>query len=243
MCIRDRQYSGEYTENLHSYVNSIHTPDGGTHVIGFRTALTRSLNNYGKKENMFKDLVLTGEDFREGLTTIVTVRVAEPQFQPQTKNRLNNPEVEGIVNTAFGEFLGKYLEENPKTAKNILKKGLLAAEAREAARKAKETMRNRKGLLGGGGLPGKLRDCLSKNMEECELYLVEGDSAGGSAEGGRLRQFQAILPLRGKIINAYKSREDKVLANEEVQSMIQAIGAGIGEDADLERRRYNKVVI
>jgi DNA gyrase subunit B len=237
------QYANEYTENLHAYVNNIHTPDGGTHVIGLRTALTRSLNNYGKKEEMFKDLVPSGEDFREGLTAIVAVRVAEPQFQAQTKNRLNNPEVEGIVNTAFGEFFGKYLEENPKTAKAILKKGLLAAEAREAARKAKEVLRNRKGVLGSGSLPGKLRDCLSKNMDECELYLVEGDSAGGSAEGGRLREYQAILPLRGKIINAYKSREDKVLDNAEVQAMIQAIGTGIGADQDLGKLRYNKIII
>ena len=237
------QYSNEYTENLHSYVNNIHVPDGGTHVVGFRTALTRTLNVYGKKENMFKDLVPSGDDFREGLTAIVAVRVAEPQFSGQTKSKLNNTEVEGIVNTAFGEFFAKHLEENPKCAKAIVRKGLLAAEAREAARKAKDVLRNRKGILGGGGLPGKLRDCLSKNMEECELYLVEGDSAGGSAEGGRLREFQAILPLRGKIINAYKSREDKVLANEEVQSMIQAIGTGIGEDQDLGKLRYNKIVI
>ena len=237
------QYANEYTENLHAYVNNIHTPDGGTHVIGLRTALTRSINFYGKKEEMFKDLVPSGEDFREGLTAIVAVRVAEPQFQAQTKNRLNNPEVEGIVNTAFGEFFGKYLEENPKTAKAILKKGLLAAEAREAARKAKEVLRNRKGVLGSGSLPGKLRDCLSKNMEECELYLVEGDSAGGSAEGGRLREYQAILPLRGKIINAYKSREDKVLDNAEIQAMIQAIGTGIGADQDLGKLRYNKIII
>ena len=237
------QYASEYTENLHAYVNNIHTPDGGTHVIGFRTALTRTLNSYGKKEDMFKDLVPGGEDFREGLTAIVAVRVAEPQFQAQTKNRLNNPEIEGIVNTAFGEFLGKFLEENPKTAKSIIKKGLLAAEAREAARKAKEVLRNRKGAFGSGSLPGKLRDCLSKTMDECELYLVEGDSAGGSAEGGRLRQFQAILPLRGKIINAYKSREDKVLANEEIQAMIQAIGTGIGADQDLGKLRYNKIII
>jgi len=237
------QYSNEYTENIHSYVNSIHTPDGGTHVVGLRTALTRTLNNYGRKENMFGDIIPTGEDFREGLTAVIAVRVAEPQFQAQTKNKLNNPEVEGIVNATVGEFLGKYFEENPKTAKAVLKKGILAAEAREAARKAKEAIRVRKNALSGGGLPGKLRDCLSKNMEECELYLVEGDSAGGSAEGGRLRDFQAILPLRGKIINAYKSREDKVLANEEVQSMIQAIGAGIGMEQDLSKRRYNKVII
>jgi len=237
------QYANEYTENLHSYVNNIYIPDGGTHVSGFRTALTRTLNSYGKKEDLFKDIAPTGEDFREGLTAIVAVRVAEPQFQGQTKNRLNNPEVEGIVNTAFGEFMSKYLEENPKTAKAIIKKGLLAAEAREAARKAKEVLRNRKGVLGSGSLPGKLRDCLSRNMEECELYLVEGDSAGGSAEGGRLRDFQAILPLRGKIINAYKSREDKVLDNAEVQAMIQAIGTGIGADQDITRLRYNKIII
>ena len=237
------QYANEYTENLHSYVNNIHVPSGGTHVSGFRTALTRCLNAYGKKEEMFKDITPGGEDFREGLTAIVSVRVAEPQFSGQTKDRLNNPEVEGIVNTAFGEFLSKFLEENPKSAKNMVKKGLLAAEAREAARKAKEVMRNRKGVLGSGSLPGKLRDCLSKNMEECELYLVEGDSAGGSAEGGRLREFQAILPLRGKIINAYKSREDKVLDNAEVQAMIQAIGTGIGADQDITRLRYNKIII
>ena len=237
------QYSGEYTENLHSYVNNIHVHDGGTHVVGFRTALTRTLNSHGKKQELFKDITPSGEDFREGLTAIVAVRVAEPQFSGQTKDKLNNPEVEGIVNTAFGAFLSKYLEENPKTAKAILKKGLLAAEAREAARKAKEVLRNRKGVLGSGSLPGKLRDCLSRNMEECELYLVEGDSAGGSAEGGRLRDFQAILPLRGKIINAYKSREDKVLDNAEIQAMIQAIGTGIGEDQDIGRLRYNKIII
>jgi DNA gyrase subunit B len=237
------QYATEYTENLHSYVNNIHTPDGGTHVVGFRTALTRTLNAYGKKENMFKDLVPTGDDFREGLTVIVSVRVAQPQFQSQTKNRLLNAEVEGIINTGFGEYFSKFLEENPKVAKIIIRKGTLAAEAREAARKAKDLLRNRKNILGGGGLPGKLRDCISREMEICELYLVEGDSAGGSAEGGRLRNFQAILPLRGKIINAYKSREDKVLANEEVQSMIQAIGTGIGIDQDIAKRRYNKVII
>jgi len=237
------QYVNEYTENLHAYVNNIHTPDGGTHVVGFRTALTRTLNSYGKKEEMFKDVTVSGEDFREGLTVVIAVRVPHPQFQSQTKNRLLNAEVEGIINASFGDYFSKFLEENPKVAKTILKKATLAAEAREAARKAKEAIRVRKNALSGGGLPGKLRDCLSKKMEECGLYLVEGDSAGGSAEGGRLRDFQAILPLRGKIINAYKSREDKVLANEEVQSMIQAIGAGIGMEQDLSRRRYNKVII
>jgi DNA gyrase subunit B len=237
------QYSSEYTENLHSYVNNINTFEGGTHVSGFRTALTRSLNAYGKKEEMFKDLVPGGEDFREGLTAVISVRVPQPQFEGQTKTKLGNGEVEGIINTALGDFLAKYLEENPKTAKTLIRKATLAAEAREAARAARDLTRKRKNALGGGGLPGKLRDCISSEMEKCELYLVEGDSAGGSAEGGRLRDFQAILPLRGKIINAYKSREDKVLANEEIQSMIQAIGAGIGPEQDITKLRYNKVII
>ena len=237
------QYSGEYTENVHSYVNNICTTEGGTHVSGFRSALTRTLNNYGKKENLFKDIVPTGDDFREGLTAVISMRVAHPQFEGQTKTKLGNSEIEGIVNSAVGEFLSTYFEEHPKTAKTIVAKGVLAAEAREAARKAKALLRERKGALSGGGLPGKLRDCTSREVEKCELYLVEGDSAGGSAEGGRMREYQAILPLRGKIINAYKSREDKVLSNEEVRSMISAIGAGIGDDLDLSKRRYNKVVI
>jgi DNA gyrase subunit B len=237
------QYTGEYTENVHSYVNNINTIEGGTHVSGFRSALTRTLNYYGKKENIFKDLTPTGDDFREGLTAVISVRVPHPQFEGQTKTKLGNSDVESVVTSAVGDCLSKYLEENPRQAKTILRKGVLAAEAREAARKAKDVLRKRKNVLGGGGLPGKLRDCISKDMEMCELYLVEGDSAGGSAEGGRLRDYQAILPLRGKIINAYKSREDKVLANEEVQSMIQAIGIGIGEDQDVARRRYNKIII
>lgn len=237
------QYNTEFTETVQSYVNNIHTIEGGTHVSGFRSALTRTLNNYGRKENLFKNTTPTGDDFREGLTAVISVRVPHPQFEGQTKTKLGNGDVEGIVNAGVGEQLAKFLEENPKAAKTIVRKGLLAAEAREAARKAKDMLRKRKDALGGGGLPGKLRDCISKNMEECELYLVEGDSAGGSAEGGRMREYQAILPLRGKIINAYKSREDKVLANEEVQSMIQAIGTGIGADQDLSRRRYNKIVI
>jgi DNA gyrase subunit B len=237
------QYSTEYTENVHSYVNNICTTEGGTHVSGFRSALTRTLNAYGKKENLFKDLAPTGDDFREGLTAVLSLRVPEPQFEGQTKTKLGNSEIEGIVNSAVGDFLARYLEENPKQARIIALKGLLAAEARESARKARELTRERKGALSGGGLPGKLRDCISREVERCELYLVEGDSAGGSAEGGRLRDFQAILPLRGKIINAFKSREDKVLANEEVRSMISAIGCGIGPDLDLARRRYNKIVI
>ncbi len=237
------QYSAEFTENVHSYVNNIHTIEGGTHVSGFRSGLTRTLNNYGKKGNMFKDLVPTGDDFREGLTAVLSMRVPHPQFEGQTKTKLGNGEIEGIINSAVGEFLGKFLEENPQVAKTIVRKGVLAAEAREAARKAKDILRKRKDALSGGGLPGKLRDCISRDVERCELYLVEGDSAGGSAEGGRLREYQAILPLRGKIINAYKSREDKVLANEEVQSMIQAIGSGIGDEQDLDRRRYDKIII
>jgi DNA gyrase subunit B len=237
------QYTGEFTENLHSYVNNISTNEGGTHVSGFRSALTRSINAYGKKAGIYKDLTPTGDDIREGLTAVVSVRVPDPQFEGQTKTKLGNSEVESIVNSAVGEFLAKYLEEHPKTAKAIVQKGVLAAEARTAAQKAKALLRERKGALSGGGLPGKLRDCTSKDMTKCELYLVEGDSAGGSAEGGRLREYQAILPLRGKIINAYKSREDKVLANEEVRSVISAIGAGIGPEADLSKRRYDKVVI
>ncbi|MEX2171028.1 MAG: DNA gyrase subunit B [Pirellulales bacterium] len=237
------QYSGEYTENVHTYVNNISTTEGGTHLSGFRSALTRTLNAYGKKENMFKDLVPTGDDVREGLTAVISCRIPHPQFEGQTKTKLGNSEIEGIVNSLFGDFLSKYLEENPRTAKAIVKKGLLAAEARESARKARQLVRERKGALSGGGLPGKLRDCSSREVDKCELYLVEGDSAGGSAEGGRLREFQAILPLRGKIINAYKSREDKVLANEEIRSMISAIGTGIGEDQDLSKRRYGRIVI
>jgi len=237
------QYSSEYTENLHSFVNNISTTEGGTHVSGFRAALTRTLNAYGKNENLFKDLVPTGDDFREGLTAVIAVRVPHPQFEGQTKTKLGNSEVEGIVSSAVGDHLARFLEENPKTAKVIIQKALLAAEARESARKARALVRERKGALSGGGLPGKLRDCTSREVDRCELYLVEGDSAGGSAEGGRLREFQAILPLRGKIINAYKAREDKVLANEEVRSIISAVGAGIGEEMDLEKRRYGKIII
>ncbi len=237
------QYTTEFTESLHSYVNNISTTEGGTHVSGFRAALTRALNAYGKKNGLYKDLVPTGEDVREGLTTVISVRVPHPQFEGQTKTKLGNGEVEGIINSAVGDYLSRYLEENPKSAKAIVQKGVLAAEAREAAKKAKQLLRERKGALSGGGLPGKLRDCTSRDVAKCELYLVEGDSAGGSAEGGRHREYQAILPLRGKIINAYKSREDKVLANEEVRSVISAIGAGIGHEADLGKRRYDKIVI
>ncbi|MGL4941628.1 MAG: DNA gyrase subunit B [Thermoguttaceae bacterium] len=237
------QYTEEYTENIRSYANNVYTINGGTHLSGFKTALTRTLNAYGKKEDMFKSLVPTGDDFREGLTAIIAVRVPEPQFEAQTKIKLWNAEVEGIVNSAVGEALAKFLEESPRVAQTILKKGLLAAEARESARKARLLVRERKGVLSHGGLPGKLRDCSSRDVDKCELYLVEGDSAGGSAEGGRVREFQAILPLRGKIINAYKARDEKVLLNEEIRSMITAIGAGIGDEMDLTKRRYGKIVI
>lgn len=237
------QYTVEYTENIRSYVNNIHTIEGGTHISGFRTALTRTLNNYGKNENMFKQLIPSGEDFREGLTAVIALRVPNPRFEGQTKTKLGNSEVEGIVNSVVGEVFAKFLEENPKTAQVIVKKGMIAAEARESARKARALVRERKGALSHGGLPGKLRDCTSREVDKCELYLVEGDSAGGTAEGGRMREYQAILPLRGKIINAYKAREDKVLANEEVRSMIAALGSGIGEEIDLSKRRYGKVVI
>ncbi len=237
------QYSTEFTENVQSYVNNINTIEGGTHVSGFRSGLTRTLNNYGKSENLFKGVAPGGDDFREGITAVISIRVPHPQFEGQTKTKLGNSEVDGIISAAVGEQLSKYFEENPRVAQTIIRKGMLAAEAREAARKAKDLLRKRKDALGGGGLPGKLRDCISKNREECELYLVEGDSAGGSAEGGRMREYQAILPLRGKIINAYKSREAKVLENQEVQAMIQAIGTGIGADQDLTKRRYEKIII
>lgn len=237
------QYSGEYTENVHTYVNNINTHEGGTHLSGFRAALTRTINYYGKKESLFKDLTPTGDDVREGLTAVISCRVPHPQFEGQTKTKLGNSEVEGIVNSLFGEYLQQFFEENPKTAKAIIKKTILAAEARESARKARQLIRERKGALSGGSLPGKLRDCSSRDVDKCELYLVEGDSAGGSAEGGRMREFQAILPLRGKIINAYKSREEKVLENVEVRSMISAVGSGIGEEQDITKRRYGRIVI
>jgi len=237
------QYTGEYTENVHTFVNNINTTEGGTHLSGFRSALTRTLNNYGKREDFFKDLVPTGDDFREGLTAVLSLRIPHPQFEGQTKTKLGNSEIEGLVTSAVGDHLSRFLEENPKSAKVIVQKALLAAEARESARKARALVRERKGALSSGGLPGKLRDCTSREVDRCELYLVEGDSAGGSAEGGRIREFQAILPLRGKIINAYKARDDKVLANEEIRSIISAIGSGIGEEMDLSKRRYSKIII
>jgi DNA gyrase subunit B len=237
------QYTGEYTENVHSYVNNINTIEGGTHVSGIPFGFDPHAEQLRQERKHLQGPGALGRRFPRRIDGRDLRPGAHPQFEGQTKTKLGNSDVESVVTSAVGDLLTKYLEENPRQAKTIVRKGVLAAEAREAARKAKDVLRKRKNVLGGGGLPGKLRDCISKEMERCELYLVEGDSAGGSAEGGRLRDYQAILPLRGKIINAYKSREDKVLANEEVQSMIQAIGIGIGEDQDVARRRYNKIII
>ncbi|MBR0237984.1 MAG: DNA gyrase subunit B [Thermoguttaceae bacterium] len=237
------QYTSDYAENVYSFVNNISTTEGGTHLSGFRSALSRTLNRYGTTADLFKKIVPKPEDFKEGLTAVVSVKVPHPQFEGQTKTKLGNSVVEGIINSAVGSALSKYLEEHPATAKAILQKGIVAAEARESAQRARKLVRERKGVLAGLGMPGKLRDCTGKDVNRSELYLVEGDSAGGSAEGGRMREYQAILPLRGKILNAYKTREERVLANEEVRAMIVAIGVGIGEEVDISKRRYGKIVI
>jgi DNA gyrase subunit B len=238
------QYTTSDEERVRCYANNAYNSAGGTHLSGFRAALTRTLNTYGSKENLFKnDLAPIGEDFREGLTAIVSVQVPDPQLEAQTKVRLNNPEVEGIVGTVVNEQLGKYLEETPKDAQKIMKKVILAAEAREAAAKAKKALKDRKSILNSGGLPGKLMDCTSRDRDESELFLVEGDSAGGSAESGRDRMYQAILPLRGKPLNVEKARPEKVLGNDEICSIISAVGIDIGNSEDLERLRYGKVVI
>jgi DNA gyrase subunit B len=235
------QYNEGFTECVYSYVNNINTIEGGTHLSGFRAALTRSINNYGKRENLFKDLTPTGDDFREGLTAVLNVRVPDPQFEAQTKIKLGNSEVEGIVTTLVHDGLSNFLEENPSTAKKIVQKAILASEAREAARKARELTR-RKSSMGSGGLPGKLRDCRRHEVEGSELFLVEGDSAGGSADSGRDSEFQAILPLRGKIINVEKARLDKVLASEEIRNIFSALGILPGEE-DISKRRYGKIVL
>jgi DNA gyrase subunit B len=239
------QYNTGYTENIFSYVNNIHTMEGGTHLIGFKTALTRTLNNYATKNNLLKnvDFTFTGDDVREGLTAILSIKHVEPQFEGQTKTKLGNSEVKGIVESIIGDGLNLYLEENPSVAKKIIEKVISAASSREAARKAREIAR-RKTALNGGGLPGKLADCSIKEPEHCEIYLVEGDSAGGSAKQGRDRRFQAILPLKGKILNVEKARLDKILSNEEIRTIVTALGTGIGaEDFDLSRLRYGKVII
>ncbi|MBN1894849.1 DNA topoisomerase (ATP-hydrolyzing) subunit B [bacterium] len=239
------QYNDGYQENIFSFVNNIPTTEGGTHEVGFKTALTRTLNNYAQKNNLFKsgDPQLTGEDVREGLTAVISVKLSEPQFEGQTKTKLGNGEVRGIVESIVGDGLGSFLEENPAVGKRIVQKAMLAAKGREAARKARDLTR-RKSALESGGLPGKLADCSIREPEHCEIYLVEGDSAGGSAKQGRDRQFQAILPLRGKILNVEKASLEKILNNNEIKTMVTALGTGIGsDDFDLSRLRYGRVII
>lgn len=237
------EYNNGYSELLLSYVNNINTVEGGTHVSGFRAALTRTLNAYASANNLLKkDTSLTGDDFREGLTAVISVKVAEPQFEGQTKTKLGNGEVDGIVRQIMNEELAKRLDENPGAAKHIIEKAIQAAEARAAARKAKDLIR-RKNALDGGTLPGKLADCSLRTPEDTELFLVEGDSAGGSAKQGRDRRFQAILPLKGKILNVHKARLTKVLENEEVRTILTAIGAGFGDDFDSSKARYGKIIL
>ncbi|GAB6933762.1 DNA topoisomerase (ATP-hydrolyzing) subunit B [Calditerricola satsumensis] len=238
------QYNDGYTTNLYSFANNIHTTEGGTHEIGFKSALTRVINDYARRHNLLKnaDTNLTGDDVREGLTAIVNVRIPEPQFEGQTKTKLGNSEVRGIVESLFAERFAMFLEENPSVARKIVEKAVLAARAREAARRARELTR-RKNALDAGSLPGKLADCASRDPAMSELFLVEGDSAGGSAKMGRDRQYQAILPLRGKILNVEKARLDKILSNEEIRAIITAIGTGIGDDFDLSKARYHKIII
>ncbi len=239
------EYSDSFSENVHTYVNNINTIEGGTHLVGFRTALTRTFNNYAYKNGLIKEnnkITLTGDDFREGLTAVISVKVMEPQFEGQTKTKLGNSEVKSIVETIVGEKLSEYLEENPSVAKKIIEKSLKAAEAREAARKARELVR-RKNALDSMHLPGKLADCSINDPEHCEIYIVEGDSAGGSAKQGRDRRFQAILPIKGKILNVEKAKLNKILENQEIQAMIAAIGAGIGEDFDPSKARYGKIIL
>jgi DNA gyrase subunit B len=239
------QWTDGYSETLTSYANNINTPEGGVHVSGFKTALTRVLNNYAKDNNLLKNIkiTLTGDDMREGLTAIVSVKLTNPQFEGQTKSKLGNSEVEGIVNSLVGDRFKIYLEENPNVGKTILKKSIDAAAAREAARKARELTR-RKTALDFSGLPGKMADCQEKNPELCEIYIVEGDSAGGSAKQGRDRRTQAVLPLKGKILNVEKARYDKMLGNDEIKMLVQAIGTSIGKDSfDISKLRYYKIVI
>jgi|TARA_B100000809_G_scaffold12831_2_gene11774 DNA gyrase subunit B len=237
------QYDQGFSDNTHTFVNNINTHEGGMHLTGLKAALTRTINDYARRNNIFKkDEGLSGDDVREGLTCVLSIRVMEPQFEGQTKTKLGNSEVRGAVEASVNEHLSNFLEENPKAAKAIIEKSLQAARAREAARKARDLAR-KKSALEGGVLPGKLADCSISDPSLCELYLVEGDSAGGSAKQGRDRAFQAILPLKGKILNVERARIDRILSNEEIRAMITAIGAGIREEFNLESARYHKVVI
>lgn len=241
------QYNDGYTENVHSYVNNINTREGGTHISGFRRALTRCFKTYAEKNNIIKSnssISVSGEDFREGLTCVLSIKVAEPQFEGQTKTKLGNSEVQSAVEVILYDKLNEYLEQNPKTARKILEKVIVAAEARAAARKARQLIQ-RKSIMSGGGLPGKLADCSIKDPELSEIYIVEGDSAGGSAKMGRNRSFQAILPLRGKILNVEKANINRILENKEIQAMITAFGTGIGheDEFELEKLRYHKIII
>lgn len=239
------QYSDSYTENILTFVNNINTIEGGTHLTGFRKALTRVLNDYGRKSNIYKkdQIALTGDDCREGLAGVLSLRIPDPQFEGQTKTKLGNSDVTNFVESYMADALSVFLEEHPQEAKRIIEKSVLSARAREAARKARELTR-RKTALDSGSLPGKLADCSNRNPETCELYLVEGDSAGGSAKSGRDRSFQAILPLRGKILNVEKARLDRILGNNEIRTIITAMGTGIGaDDFDLSKARYHKVIL
>ncbi len=238
------QYNDQYNENVFSYVNNIHTHEGGSHLVGFRTALTRTLNNYAAKNGLIKEggIQLTGDDFREGLTAVISVKVPEPQFEGQTKTKLGNSEVKSIVESVVGPQVGDWLEANSPDARRIIEKCLRAAEAREAARKARDLTR-RKNAFDSAGLPGKLADCSINDPEHCELYIVEGDSAGGSAKQGRDRRFQAILPMKGKILNVEKARLHKILENEEIRAIFTAIGAGVGDTFEPEKVRYGKIII
>jgi len=238
------QYNDTYTENLFSFANNIDTVEGGTHLVGFKTALTRVVNDYAKKFGFLKenDKNLSGEDVREGLTAVISIKLTDPQFEGQTKTKLGNSEVRGIVDGIVGEAISNVLEEDPQLGRNIIEKALNAARARDAAKKARELTR-RKSILESTTLPGKLSDCASKDPMECEIYLVEGDSAGGSAKQGRDRKFQAILPLKGKIMNVEKQRIDKMLASLEIRAMITAFGAGIGKDFDVKKIRYDRIII
>jgi len=238
------QYNDSYAESVHTFVNNINTIEGGTHLIGFRSALTRSLTNYAEKEGFTSKakVAVTGEDVREGLTAVISIKMQNPQFEGQTKTKLGNSEVKGAVESIVGEGLRDFFIENPPVARKIVEKMVAAARAREAARKARELAR-RKSILDGGALPGKLADCAFDDPGLCELYIVEGDSAGGSAKQGRDRRFQAILPIRGKILNVEKARLDKILANEEIRNMITALGAGVKEEFDITKLRYHKIIL